>query len=201
MRSGQGRIRGKKGEWQMKGHRTRKIAPINMKKEAIQHVIDGYTVEEVLKQIPEGIKIIQANVKCFLATGKKRMVVPNKIKSYGVQSIWIGTEIKDVVFVFDKISKTALLNNVKEACIELGIDPKKAYFKYITLTNGEANGRFEHCTKEQTPDETDLRKKLRVLGLVSGTGKVQGLVADLHAKKFHCVIKEEPVKFVMCKRD
>ena len=192
-----GRIR--KG-WVMKGNRTKKIAPIDMRKEEIQHVIDGYLVQEVLKQIPPEIKILGGIIKISLINKKKRMIVPNILKQCGVQSIWVGDGAKDVVITFDEISRNALIKNVKLACSRLNMPFERAYFSSLLLSNGQGNGRFEHCTKEQTPDETDLRKKLRVLGLVSGKDRVQSLIADIHAKKFRCMIKEEPAKFIMCER-
>ena len=179
---------------------SKKIAHVNMRKEEHQFVIDGYLIDETLKQIPDGINIIQAGVCIYRIGTKHKIMVPNVLKKLGIQSMREHGIAKEVIFVFDSIHKTSLVRNLKEACKKVELPYEKAYFKYIVLGNKEATGRFDHCTKEVKPDETDLRKKLRVLGCVSGTGKIQSLLADLGAHKYECRIKEEPVKFVMCSK-
>lgn len=179
---------------------AKRIAPINMRKNEHQFVIDGFLIEEVLKQIPSNIKILQAYV-CLIKRGvEKRMVVSNHLRKLGVTTINQIDYTNKATLIFDEITREIIINNVKKVCQELNFDYEKAYFGYIVLSNGEATGKFTHTTKEVHPDERDLRKKLRVLGLVLGSGKVQSLVTDLGAKKFTCSIKEEIVKMVMCSR-
>lgn len=179
----------------------KKLAPVNMKKNEYQFVIDSFLIKDVLKQIPNDIKIIQSQVLVYTQTAKKRVIVPNILKKKGVQYVRELGWAKEVVFVFDKASKELILKNVTDVCEKENLSLDKAYFKYIIFSNGDATARFEHCTKEQRPDETDLRKKLRVLGCVSGTGRVQGLISQLNATKFHCSIKEEVVKMIMCTKE
>ena len=180
---------------------AQKPAPIDMRKDEYQFIIDGYLIDEVLKQIPAPVKIIQAYVHLIQRGSEHRIAVPNVLKRLGVTSIRTHESGKMVSMIFDAISKHSLQQNVSKACKALNTPYDKAYFQYIVLGNAEASGKFMHCTKEVRPDETDQRKKLRVLGLVSGVGKVQGLVAELGAKKFHCSIKEQTIKVVMCSRN
>lgn len=178
----------------------KKLAPINMKKEAFQFVIDGFLIEEVLKQIPEGIKIIQARVVVNPPCRNRKLIIPNRLKKLGVNYLRIREAATEIILVFDQVSKSTIIKNVKEACALQGMEYNRAYFQYIVLTNGKANGKFEHTTKEMRPDETDQRKKLRVLGLSMGQGPVQGLVADLGAKKYLCSVREETVRLLMCSK-
>ena len=180
---------------------AKRLAPVDMRKDEYQFIIDGYLINEVLKQIPTPIKIVQAYVHLIQRGSEHRIAVPNALKKFGVSSIRAHEGGKMASMVFDSISKAALQDNVAKACKALNMPYDKAYFQYIVLSNGESSGKFSHCTKEVRPDETDQRKKLRVLGLVSGAGKVQGLLADLGAKKFHCSIKEQTIKVVMCSRN
>lgn len=183
------------------GTGAKKIAPVNMKKEEHQFVIDGYLVDEVLRQIPPTLVINQAHV-CLIKRGlERRLVVVNELKKHGVTVLREqGTALRGSL-ICDKISKAGLIGKVKTACKMLNMPYDKAYFKYIVLANDDGAAIFEHCTKEIRPDETDLRKKLRVLGATSGTGKVQSVIQEIGAKKFRCVIKEEPVKLIMCSRE
>lgn len=180
---------------------TKKIAPVDMRKNEHQFVIEGFLVDEVLSQIPTEIKIIQAYVYLTKRGVDNYITVPNKLRKLGVTSIRQVEPVKTISMRFDVITKGELRKNVAEACKELEIPFSKSYFKYVVLSNGEGAGKFSHCTKEIHPDAADKRKKLRVLGLIQGQGKVQSLVADLGAKKFMCSIKEESVKLVMCSRE
>lgn len=180
---------------------TAKIAPVDMRKDEHQFVIDGYLIEEVLNQIPEGIHILQAQVWLIKRGSDQQITIPIKLRKLGVTTIRQTEPVKRITLRFDACKKGEIRKSVGDVCRELEIPFGKSYFGYIVLSNGEGAGKFKHCTKEIHPDVTDKRKKLRVLGLVSGQGKVQSLVADLGAKKFKCSIKEEAVKLVMCSRE
>jgi HrpA-like RNA helicase len=179
----------------------KKIAPINMKKEEHQFVIDAYLVDEVLSQIPADIKIIQACIYCIKREKNHRIIVSNALRKEGCSSAYLQGECVRYQLIFDQTTKSVIRSKYEKICELTGADRRYSYFRYLVLANKNGNVKFEHTTKEIKPDETDLRKKLRVLGATTGSGQVQSVISDLNAKKYRCSIKEEPVKFVMCYRD
>jgi len=178
-----------------------KQAPANMRKEEHQFVIDGYLVNEVLAQLPPSIKILGGCIRISTWEKSGKIIVPNAARKCGVTSMHIRGSNKTAQIVFDSISKEAIKRKLAEACKVLNFPPAGAAFRYLLLSNGKGNVMFRFATKEIKPDETDLRKKLKVLGATEGQGQVQSVIADLNAKKYKCVIKEEPVKFVMCYKE
>lgn len=180
---------------------AKKQAPVNMRNEAHQFVIDGYLVDEVLSQLPPTIQIIQACIRVHKIDSSRKLVVPNALRKLGVGSMWSRGAAIACQIMFDQTSKENIKQKVAAVCKQMGFNRPRAYFKYIVLANAVGTLKFEQCTKEIKPDETDLRKKLRVLGATVGQGQVQNVIATLNAKKYKCVIKEEPVKFVMCYKE
>ena len=179
---------------------SKKIAPVNMRKNATQFIIDGYTVEEVLKQIPDGIKILGAKIECYKSGASRKIHISNALRKLGVTYIREFNDGKNIVLNFDETTPSRIKQNVKLACNLENLSYEKAIFKTLLIGNNEATGLFHHCTKEVRPDDTDLRKKMRVLGLISGQGKVHSLIQDIGAKKFHCSFKEETVRIMVCER-
>lgn len=180
---------------------TRKLAPIDMRKEEYQFVIEGFLINDVLNQIPDEIQILQAVVVITKRGTDHRVALSSRMRRLGITYIRQTEPVKTVHIKFDVTRKAEIRKNVTQACMELEVPFQKSFFKYIVLSNKEGAGKFKHCTKEIHPDASDKRKKLRVMGLVQGQGKVQSLVADLGAKKFKCSIKEEAVKLIMCSRE
>lgn len=176
----------------------KKEAPVDMRKESHQFVIDGYLVEEVLNQIPAGIKILGASVTLRSFPTTRRIAVPTKLKAMGVARMATMPARDHAWLVFDEVAKSTIIRNTKAVCESMNQSYDKAYFEYLLLSNAEATGKFEHCTKEVRPNEADQRKKLRVLGLTTGKGKVQGLISELGAKKYKCEIREQSVRLLMC---
>lgn len=180
---------------------AKKLAPKSMKqKVATQFCIDGYLVDEVLNQIPSGVKIIGAKVYLGKSFSKKKCTIPNSLKKLGVQSLYEHVPAQEAIFVFDEIGKSTIKNRIEDVAKYIEADTSKAYFKYITLDNGECKGRFERTTKEIKPYDEDLRKKLVVLGLTDAEGKVTSLIHDLGAKKYECKIQMAEVRTIMCSK-
>jgi len=181
---------------------TKKLAPKEKKgkrdKTATQFCLDGYLVSEVLDGLPTGITILGAKVLIGAVHQRHKIVVPNRLKKMGVEKIEESVVSQQATLVFDQVTKTTIKSMVKGVSDSMKIDPAAAFFKYLTLSNGEASGKFEHCTKEIKPDETDLRKKLRVLGLTDGEGKINTLISALGARKYACEIKMEEVRTIVC---
>ena len=171
----------------------------NKKDVKTQFCIDGYLVSEVLAGIPEGVSIVGAQVRVGKSFNKYKMVVPNKLKRKGVTAMKTFPSV-EVTVTFDAVAKGTITRIVKEACTILDIEAERAWFKYITLGKDGAAGKFVRCTKEIRPDETDLRKKLTVLGLVEGTGRISTLISALSAKKYECRMSEVPVRTIICSK-
>lgn len=180
---------------------ARKQAPVNMRNEEHQYVIDGYLVDEVLDQIPSTLSILGAHISVTGPQRNSKVVIPNAARKLGVSSMYSRAAQTAGRMTFDQTSKSNIKTKVTEVCKVLGFVREKAMFKYITISNGKGVVRFNFATKEIKPDETDLRKKLKVLGATIGSGQVQSVISDLNAKKYRCTIKEEPVKFVMCYKE
>lgn len=180
---------------------AKRLAPINMRKEEYQFVIDGTLVDEVLSKIPNGMNIIGAQVYTTHREKSSKIMVPNALKKYGVSHIYKQGSASRTSLIFDKISKQGIKEKVSYVCKSMNSEYQRAYFKYIVLSNGKGTVKFQFCTKEITPDETDLRKKLKVLGAIMGQEQVQSVISDLHATKYKCVIRQEPVKLIMCSKE
>jgi len=104
----------------------------------------------------------------------------------------------------DQTTPTAIKRSVKVVAEYIGAEPEQATFRYIVLSNGQGTGKFVACRKEMTArgeDAADLRKKLRVMGLEDAQGRVQSLIADIHAGSFRCNFQEVTVKQIsLCER-
>lgn len=185
---------------------VKKQAPKNLKdkKEAIQHCIDGYFVEEILKGIPAGIKIVGCQIRFGMPMRRKKIVVPKKLREVGTWSIYQIQPTLEAQINLDNVSKTQIRNSVKVVADYCGCDPELAQFDYITLSNGQGTGKFMKTTKEMEArgeDAADLRKKLKVLGLTDAEGRIQSLIADVNAGAYRCDFQDEIVKRVsVCRR-
>lgn len=180
---------------------TKKLPPKNMKtKTATQYCIDGFLVDEVLDNLPTGIKIIGAKVTVGKAFSKHRIVTPNKLKALGVTTLQEHRPAKEAHLVFDECKAKTIRENVKEVARIIDGDATRASFLYLTVTNGKATGKFQKTTKEIRPDETDMRRKLIVLGLTDADGKITSLVSDLSAKKYECRIQMTEVRTIICSK-
>jgi hypothetical protein len=178
---------------------AKKLAPKSMKnKTATQFCIDGHLVDEVLKQLPGDVKIIGAKVYVGKSFSKHKCTIPNSLKKMGVQSLYEHIPAQEAMLVFDETNKTHIREKVADVAKYIDGDASKAHFKYLTLDNGAAKGKFERTTKEIKPYDEDLRRKLVVLGLTDAEGKINTLISDLGAKKYECKIQIEEVKTVMC---
>jgi len=184
---------------------VKKQAPKDMKsKDAIQHCIDGYFVDEILKGLPAGIKIIGCGIRFGMPMKRKKVVVPKKLREVGTLSLNQIQPTLEASIVLDEVNKKQVKHSVQTVADYCGVDAGLAQFDYITLTNGDGTGKFVKCTKEMEAkgeDAADLRKKLKVLGLTVGEGRVQSLVADVNAGAYKCDFQDEIVKRVsLCRR-
>lgn len=164
-----------------------------------QFCIDGYLVDEVLKQVPSGIEISGAKVEIGTNLGTRSLPVHNSLKRLGVQKIHESLPNKRAFLVFDHVNKSEISSATKKACEALNLDYKKAQFEYLLLQNKDGSGRFTRVTKEIRPHSEDYRRKLKVLGLTHGSGRVQDLISELGAKKYFCEFREEVVKLAICR--
>lgn len=164
-----------------------------------QFCIDGYMLEEVLKSIPKKVKIIGAEVEVGTTLGSRKIPVPNAARRVGVQRLSQTVPKRRAFLVFDEVAPDVIIESTKKACKHLDIDYKTAQFREIKLQYKGAVGIFTRTTKEIKPYSEDLRKKLKVLGLRLGQGKVSDLISALGAKKYYCDFHEEIVRVAICR--
>jgi hypothetical protein len=179
---------------------AKKLADEKQGRTVTQYCIDGILVHEVLNQINSDIKIIGAQVMVGKGFSKHKVAISNRLKRLGVSSLRAHLPAQEASVVFDETTKEAIQKNIEGVAKEIGADPDKAYFKYITLDNGTCKGKFERTSKEIKPYDEDLRRKLIVLGLTDADGKVSSLIADLGAKKYECKIHFEEVRTIICSK-
>jgi hypothetical protein len=184
----------------MGDNRKKLLAKEKRTKTATQFCIDGYLVDEVLKGLNGGIEIIGAKVFLGKAFSKHKIPIPNALKRMGVQSLREHRPDQEAMLVFDKTNKKSILEKVADVAKYIDTDAANAYFKYITLSNGHATGKFERTTKEIKPYDEDLRRKLTVLGLTDADGKISTLIQQLGAKKFECQISTEERRVIVCSK-
>lgn len=177
-----------------------KLAKEKAGRDAIQYCIDGVLVKEVLETLPRDIIIIGAKVIVGKGFNKHKVPISNKLKKLGVMSLRENLPAKEATLVFDETNKTTILEKTKAVAEILGAEVEKAYFSYLTLSNKAGSGKFSRVNKDMRPDDTDLRKKLTVLGLDEATGDVQSLVRDLSAEAYQCNIQEVVVRSYTCKK-
>ncbi len=163
-----------------------------------QFCIDGYLVDEVLKGIPKDVIIFGAKVVVGKGFSKHKTRIPNRLRKFGVTQLNMHEPAYEAFLVFDQVVRSTIVSSIKSVSEALELEVGGAYFKYLTLSNGEGTGKFERVTKEIRPDETDLRKKLTVLGLTDAEGKIQSLIGELSAKKYECKIQEVTTRTVIC---
>ena len=192
------RLKGKVGQGVMG---QTKLAPKNMKMDkTFQWCMDSILVDETLDDLPKGITIIGAKVRLGSPFTRARKIISTKLKKMGVTYLSSTVPSVEAVLVFDQVAKGTIKQHVKAAAKEIGADYERAYFQYITLTNGQGTGKFQRTTKEMRPDDRDLRKKAVVLGLTEGEAKVQSLISDLSANKYFCKKQTIEVTTVLCSK-
>ncbi len=174
---------------------TRRLA---QGRDITQYCIDGYLVDEVLDSLPRDVKIIGAKVRIGQSYSKHKKAVPSRLKKLGVWSLHEHKPAKEAILVFDETTKRIIKANVAKACEAIGETTDKAYFMYITLNTGTTTGKFVHTTKDKNPDDSDLRKKVRVLGLEDTDGNARALITALSAKKYTCRVETQTVRTIVC---
>lgn len=176
---------------------------IRLKEESskIQFCLESNRVEEVVKMISSEVNIIGASVRFGMPMARIKQIVPKKLRNLGVQSLTRTVSTSEVNICFDSITKEVIVKNVKEISKNLDLDFKKAVFRNITIEKDGNVAKFESTTKEMLPkNSTDLRMKIKVLGLTAGKGKVNTLISSIGAKKFECQFEDVKVKQIaMCR--
>jgi len=185
---------------------VKKIAPkeFNTKGSGIQFCIDGYYVDEVLKQV-NGVKIIGCKIRFGMPLKRKKQVIPKKLRQLGCNMMYAIMPCLEAEITLDETTPGAIKKSIKEVANYVGIDKGEAQFSSLTLSNGEGTGRFVKTTKEMAPknqeDALDLRRKAKMLGLQEATGKIQSLISSIGAGKFQCDFVDVQVKQIaLCRR-
>lgn len=167
-------------------------------KELTQYCIDAYLFDEVMNLIPQEIKIQNIQLEAGTTFGKRKVIVPNHLKSLGVSYMREPYGQKEIYFNFEGISRAAIKKNVIEACSKLGLSRAMVKVRSIVLLYDGAEAYFVRTKKSIKPDETDLRKKLTVLGVVSGAGQMSKLYEKLSVKQYSCKFETVETRIVRC---
>jgi len=165
----------------------------------LQHCINESNVKEVLKLVPKDVRIIGAKVEIGGMPHTHFAVVPNRLRMCGVERIKAYDNNRAAFLVFDKITAKQILDNIKIVAKEIGADPDKAYFRYLTLQYHDVAGKFER-TKKSIMLEEDRRRKLTVLGLTEGKGRVSQLLSKIGTTAYRCDIQTIESRIVLCSK-
>ena len=108
----------------------KKKAPKHLRKSkhAAQYCIDATQVHEVLALLNKSITINGCVIRFGMPISRRKVVVPQKLKKFGVQTL---SEIKSVLeaeIVLDKTTPTAIKRAVKAVAEYTGVDQKKATY-------------------------------------------------------------------------
>ena len=165
-----------------------------------QFGIEGVLVSEILKDLNGKINIIGAKVIVGKGFNKHNIPVTAKLRMLNVETLREHRPGTEATITFDQTTKSNIKDKVAKVCKLIDAEPKAAYFRYLTISNGKGNGKFKRCSKDIKEDSADRRKKLTVLGLYDATGDIKSLISDIGAKKYVCNIKVEEVPFITCSR-
>ena len=166
-----------------------------------QFCLLGTKVEQVLKSI-NGVDVVGARIRFGMPIKRKKIKVSAKLRELGVKRLSQTMLTSEAEIVYDeRISPSAIRKNVRAIANELDLFYSDASFRTLTVEKDGNVAKFISTTKELLPEgTTDMRRKLKVLGLVSGRGKVNTLVASLGAKKLICEFENVKVKQIaLCK--
>lgn len=180
---------------------AKKRAPSKMKLDkTFQFCIDGTLVKETLEDLPKGVTIVGARVRLGTQFKRQRAVVPTKLRKSGCCYMCHVLPSTEAELAFDQVEAKTIIKASREVSKHIGCDADRAYFRYLTLSNGKSTGKFVRTTKEMRPDERDLRKKAVVLGLEDAEGQIQTLIADISANKYYCHKQTIEVTTILCSK-
>lgn len=167
----------------------------------IQYCIDSISFKEVMDMIPKTVEISDMWWEIGHTFGKTRYNVPSKLQKLGVKYISMPSAGRRYNGRFTNIARTKMVDNIKAVCAEAGVGFDKARIDKMKLEYDGVEAIFKYNTKEIRPDNTDQRKKLKVLGVTDITGGgLSKLLAQLSLNKYSCKIEEVTTKRVICKK-
>jgi hypothetical protein len=99
----------------LKEETVKKKAPkkFTNKSSAVQHCIDDVLVDEVLKNIPNNIKILGCRIRFGMPLKRTKAVVPNKLRKLGVNYLNKIHEAFEAEITLDQVSKAHIKRCVK----------------------------------------------------------------------------------------
>ena len=164
-----------------------------------QYCIDAQYALEVLCKIPKSIKIESLTFDVGMPMRRKKIVVPNALKKLGVTYMASSEPKIEVSGKVEECGRKEMATHIKEIANKFNYEPESVRVRSIKLSFNGTTAFFTSVTKAIHPDETDQRKKLRVLGLTSSEGNTAPMIQEINAKKYSCTFEIVPVRRVICK--
>jgi len=173
--------------------------------ESIEHGITDVHCFKVLDYIPNDVQITGGRI--IIGTTHNRVTVetPRALeKKHGSMYIRASVPCMEAEASFNTVrTKAEIRAMIKDVAAYVDYDPEKAYFRFLTLTTKDKDGkeivgRFMKSTKD-IPDKEDLRRKTNILGLKEGKGHVAELLKKVTAKAYLCSKTTVPIEIVTCK--
>lgn len=163
-----------------------------------QHCIEGYQVEKVLEGFSSDVTILKCDFVIGKFAAKRRVPISTKLEKLGVKLLYEHLPIRYAYLHLENVVPQEIREVVSIVAEEICAPKESAYFKKMEIGDADGSGIFNLFTKEIHPDTTDRRKKVKVLGLTSVEGRIQGVLGKLSAKKYECEVKIEQIKTVIC---
>jgi len=171
-------------------------------KDQTQHCIDAYLLDEVLAAIPQNVHILRLYATIGSTLHTRKAPVSNKLRRLGVTSMQVPRLVtsKRVTVLFEGASRNTIKNNCVKIAKEIGCTADEVWVDNCLLSYDNVNALFQRTTKELRPDDTDQRKKLKVLGLKHVNGDTKELLRVLSATSYKCDIQVVPVRTMICSK-
>jgi len=168
-------------------------------KEMVQYCIDAYLFGDVMKSVPKSISIESVSFELGSSYKlRRRAAISNKMRKLGITSCRQTVPSIEYGVRIDGVGREALKKMAKELSKETNEDMDFARVSRLTLSYKESEATFNRTAKATKPDETDLRKKLKLLGLVSSEGNVVELIRELSASKYSCKFQRVFSDTIIC---
>lgn len=164
-----------------------------------QYCLDTRYLLETLANVPKTISIESLSFRIGSPYSRQvKRVVPNRLRKMGVSYILERPETVEYAGQLVGLSKTSIVKAVREICSQINSDIAFVTVRMLILKFKNSSASFRDVTKEIRPDETDQRRKLKVLGMTTSEGNVAALIKELSAKKYSCTFQRVFTTHIIC---
>lgn len=169
-------------------------------KTMVQYCADVCYFNETLRAVPRSIKIESISFTMGnLMLKRKRKAVPNDLKRLGVTSSRETLNSTEHLVRMQGISsRKSLVDTARKLSGKLDEDLGWARVQRMELSYMGAKATFSKTTKAIHPDDSDMRRKLKVLGLTNSEGNIAPLIKELSAKKYSCTFQRTFSDHIIC---